>query len=522
MPESGVFFFTVVKSFSRVSSSARSKAYLVEDAWDDWFQFSTLYTLIVFDEDDTRHEIGGVKIGQFDMETDQRRPKLPRSFENLNENYFSLGQDDSYYENLNKLGDPIRSYILAGLRDVVADQALFERTLKESVTKTSLLRSVTPTTVRGQFRRLVEGGVRLTRYNFTYNAPRRVGSRKPSLALSFNVEPESHPPTNIHVLIGRNGVGKTYLLNLMTLALVDSEATEKKVGSFEVEQTRVRTRFFANVVSVTFSAFDPFLPLRERRDRTAGIKYSYVGLKSAKSVEESGTPKNPDMLAREFVNSVRQCLVGAKAVRWRRAIEMLTTDPIFKESEVEALAKEDDDDEFKKRATSIIKRMSSGHKIVLLTITRLVETVEERTLVLIDEPEAHLHPPLLSAFIRSLSDLLVNRNGVAIIATHSPVVLQEVPKSCVWKLRRSGLEVKAERPEIETFGENVGVLTHEVFGLEVTKSGFHKLLSEAVRQEDDFDLVIDYFQDELGAEARAITRALISERHRGQGRTPDA
>ena len=32
--------------------------------------------------------------------------------------------------------------------------------------------------------------------------------------------------------------------------------------------------------------------------------------------------------------------------------------------------------------------MSSGHKIVLLTITKLVETVDEKTLVLMDEPEA--------------------------------------------------------------------------------------------------------------------------------------
>ncbi len=56
-------------------------------------------------------------------------------------------------------------------------------------------------------------------------------------------------------------------------------------------------------------------------------------------------------------------------------------------------------------------RLSSGHAIVLLTITRLVELVEERSLVLIDEPEGgHLHPPLLSAFVRALSDLLVQRN----------------------------------------------------------------------------------------------------------------
>ncbi len=121
------------------------------------------------------------------------------------------------------------------------------------------------------------------------------------------------------------------------------------------------------------------------------------------------------------------------------------------------------------RGEALFRRLSSGHKIVLLTITRLVETVVERTIVLLDEPEAHLHTHLLAAFIRALSDLLIQQNGVAIIATHSPVVLQEVPKSCVWKLRRSGSVSKAERPEYETFGENVGILTREVFGLEVTK-----------------------------------------------------
>jgi hypothetical protein len=38
-------------------------------------------------------------------------------------------------------------------------------------------------------------------------------------------------------------------------------------------------------------------------------------------------------------------------------------------------------------------------------------------------------PPLLAAMMRALSDLLVDRNGVAVVATHSPVVLQEVPAS---------------------------------------------------------------------------------------------
>ena len=173
------------------------------------------------------------------------------------------------------------------------------------------------------------------------------------------------------------------------------------------------------------------------------------------------------------------------------------------------------EEELKGQARKLFGKLSSGHKIVLLTITRLVETVEERTLVLLDEPEAHLHPPLLSAFIRALSDLLINRNGVALIATHSPVVLQEVPRGCAWKIRRNGLNIEAERPEIETFGENAGILTREVFGLEVTHSGFHKMLRDAVSKGSGFNDIVDQFKGELGSEAKAIVRALIATRDTG-------
>jgi hypothetical protein len=126
------------------------------------------------------------------------------------------------------------------------------------------------------------------------------------------------------------------------------------------------------------------------------------------------------------------------------------------------------------------------------------------------------HPPLLSAFVRALSDLLTNRNGVAIIATHSPVVLQEVPKSCVWKMRRSGREVVVERPDIETFGENSGTLTSEVFGLEATHSGFHQLLREAIEEGLDYEDTVARFGGAMGSEAKAIVRSIIAARKAGE------
>ena len=189
---------------------------------------------------------------------------------------------------------------------------------------------------------------------------------------------------------------------------------------------------------------------------------------------------------------------------------MYENDPLFSENQVTSLI-----DQTKQDWSKFFSRLSSGHAIVLLTLTRLVELVDERTLIMIDEPVSHLHPPLLSAFIRAISDLLIKRNGVAIVATHSPVVLQEVPKSCVWKLSRAGTITVAERPNIETFGENVSVLTRHIFGLEVTNSGFHALLREAIESKHlDYEEVLEFFNYQLGTEGKAIAQALIAERNR--------
>ena len=105
--------------------------------------------------------------------------------------------------------------------------------------------------------------------------------------------------------------------------------------------------------------------------------------------------------------------------------------------------------------------------------------------------------------------MLVNRNGVAIIATHSPVVLQEVPKSCVSILRRTRLVANVDKPEIETFAENVGILTREVFGLEVSKSGFHNLLETSVSEGKSYEEIEREYNYQLGFEGKVILRSLI-------------
>ena len=366
--------------------------YLIEDDWDDWFKFNTLYSLVVFNNEGERHALGGVKIGQFEMVDEQRRAAIPERFDQLADSFFSLGQDDTYYDDLNKLGEETRDRVLVGLRDVARDPALFARALEEKVTGTSLLRSVDRSTVTGQFHRIALGGVRLTSYDFEYTAPRRTRRAEP-LTLGFEVQPESQPPTNVHVLIGRNGVGKTTILNDMAQAIVDEDAEPDEVGSFSNDG--LDSSLFTSLVSVTFSAFDPFEPLPSRRDKSEGVRYAYIGLKHVGRDKDGNArpPKTPDALSADFTASVLICRQEARVARWRRALEMLQADPIFCDADVASLSRTGlTEDKVKAEARKLFRKLSSGHKIVLLTITRLVETVEEKTLVLLDEPEAHLHP----------------------------------------------------------------------------------------------------------------------------------
>ncbi len=93
---------------------------------------------------------------------------------------------------------------------------------------------------------------------------------------------------------------------------------------------------------------------------------------------------------------------------------------------------------------------------------------------------------------------------MSIVATYSPVVLQEEPKTCVWKLRRSRLVAHSDRPENETFGQNIGVLTREIFGLEVSKSGYHDLLADSVSQEESYEESFETYGNQIGFEGRAI------------------
>ncbi len=512
--------FYIIKSRYDIRKNEPNSAYLEIDNWDD-YSFSSLFSLFFVNDNSEIQELGSVKIG---FKGQEAKPKsqtmdvIPAQFSTLDENFFSLGQDVDYYKAICSLGEELKTSLLGSLRDIPFLNILDEIE-NEAVFETSLLRSVSKSSITEQYVRVLSGDAALSDFNFSFELKR--SEVQAGYKLAFKVQAESKPSTNIHVIIGRNGVGKTTLFRKMIESLhigyESNDATFLDISGFG--ERELHEGYFGGLVSIAFSAFDPFEPLPEQTSRDKGACYFYVGLKKLtgkQAVQSEEAPlKSASSINQEFTSALGNCFSQSeKKNRWLKAIQILESDENFAEMQLGGLAYLQSDKDVKQAALHLISKMSSGHKIVLLSITRLVQLVEEKTLVLIDEPESHLHPPLLSAFVRALSDLLYSRNGVAIIATHSPVVLQEVPCKCVWKLNRVGLEMGCDRPNRETFGENVGVLTREVFGLEVSKSGFHSLLQMEVDSGAAFEEIINRFDNQLGVEGRAILKSLILDRDR--------
>jgi predicted ATPase len=457
--------FTALKGRASSVSSATSECFLFRNNWDD-FGFKTTFEVVLFDSFGNRYDLGHVQIIEFGMS--EGHVEIPDNFQELDEGYCSLGNSRGYYIKLIGVPKNERILYLRGIRDCAFDHSIWDKFKSQQSMKASILRSSTQNDVLTIYPRILDGHTEQIPYDFNFEF--KTGESGEKQRCEFSVRQDSNPPSNIHVLIDRNGVGKTRLLAGMADALTQSKVEPFGwIGQFDFLDNGLGPSEFLNLVVVSYSAFDRFDPIQGKARTELYLPYYYVGIKKHFSAEDEvkadgeiagrSIIKYLDDLNKEFEESICSIAFDSSRIeRWISAMNILSSDPGIEEIDPKSLLVPDVERAAHEIAIAF-SRMSSGHKIVLLTITKLVEFVSDQSLVLIDEPETHLHPPLLGSFVRALSKLLVVTNGVAVVATHSPVVLQEVPANCVSLLTRSGNDLRVMRPDIETFAENVSVLT---------------------------------------------------------------
>ena len=185
------------------------------NSWNDKFRYKTLYDVKFYKNKEVEH-LGQVKFGYSGIgdvgEGDYRTIVNNGWYEELDQQSFSLGQSPEYYQNVYSLGNDVSSEYFRKIKDVAFNLDIFHRYRNENIMIHSLLREVSASTVINQFNRISHGGVEITPYNFffTYKKSEQEGLDETG-KIAFEVKPNEKPQTNSHVLIGRNGVGKSFL-----------------------------------------------------------------------------------------------------------------------------------------------------------------------------------------------------------------------------------------------------------------------------------------------------------------------
>ncbi|MCF0215720.1 MAG: AAA family ATPase [Fibrobacteraceae bacterium] len=151
----------------------------------------------------------------------------------------------------------------------------------------------------------------------------------------------------------------------------------------------------------------------------------------------------------------------------------------------------------------LFKKLSTGHKFFLHAMSHLIAYGEENAIVMFDEPENHLQPPLLSFMMKKIRKVLVKRSSVMLVATHSPVILQEILSSNVRVICRNGDRLLIKKPSIETYGASFGAISSEVFGLSSDKVSYFDVLKTVFEQKQCVNMktvkeVIDCIEEYLG------------------------
>lgn len=129
--------------------------------------------------------------------------------------------------------------------------------------------------------------------------------------------------------------------------------------------------------------------------------------------------------------------------------------------------------------------LSSGERSLTLFCARLMIASRDSALVLIDEPENHLHPRFITLMVQTLARSLQATGSRALLVTHSPFVVREFERSTVKIMKKSADGVpQIFRPSLQTLGADVSMISDYVFEDEQIRKGFQESIDRAMRTQD--------------------------------------
>ena len=457
---------------------------LVNSEWNDYGNRSTYYLYYYIDISDYK-KIGTVKI--IHKEIDKTPNVLNENFTLLNESFCSLGQEYSYYENIKLIFGKTYESILWALKDAAFYPNILEEFENKYYFRNSLIRNDQQEQLLREVKYRLYGFNLKNLYSFQYSFKPKFADE--AIDVHFDFDTNRAVPSRIFALIGKNGTGKTQLITSLPI-----DISKKNNNAFTP-----KSPLFSKVITVSYSAFDSF----DIPKNTADFNYTYCGLKDSK-----GELYSTKGLKLRFHSSWKKIASNNRFDKWLNLL------PFFLDRElINELIIEDDKVDIK-GFNSVSKKLSSGQSILLYIITEIVANIRFASLVIYDEPETHLHPNAISQLINAIYELTNEFQSYCIIATHSPLIIRELLSRNVYIMERDETVLSVRKPISETFGENLTVLTEDIFGNNIVPNQYKKILNRLVASGKSYDEIVSIISSEnipLSLNTRIYLKSIINE-----------
>lgn len=490
--------FVVLPRRATVPSAPRPIFVLRTDAWDD-FGHQVQFHLSHRDASGRETHLGPVKILQRKNAAGEtlevaKTTELSTSFSDLGEEFVSLGQEDDYYKGLHQLMGDHAADVLEALRDIAWLPALAADFEPTPAFRNAMMRENGAHRARRFGRAWATGQVVTEKLNFTYIGA--IDGADADVEANFAFNPSDPVPGRIVGIIGRNAVGKTRFLASLGADLAQITRSSAETLSAREDRFPGGRPLFTRIIAISYSAFDRF----KRPPRDHSSSYVYCGIRNDK-----GGLSRASLIQSYRTNQERIRDRGEQS-NWTRYMQEILGDlseqlTASLEAEIQSAATED-------KALSLL---SSGQSILAHFVTALLAWIQPNSLVLFDEPETHLHPNAVANLFLVLSDILEEFNSYAVVATHSPVVIQEIPAKRVMVFQRVNNVTVAEPLLLESFGESVTELTRHVFETDEVKSVYRRTLRELAGDESAEE-VVARFPRGLSLSAQAYLLALYGKK----------
>jgi energy-coupling factor transporter ATP-binding protein EcfA2 len=152
------------------------------------------------------------------------------------------------------------------------------------------------------------------------------------------------------------------------------------------------------------------------------------------------------------------------------------------------------------RASVKMTELSSGECVILSTIFWLFASHNGRLpkVVILDEPDAHLHPSMVRRFLDFLQKALVERHNVRVIlTTHSPTTVALSPEEAIFLMRPS---TSARRISKSSRDEAIGLLTEGVPSLRIRYENRRQVFVESQYDADNYQALFELVRSDLTPE----------------------